>query len=50
MENKNEYAKLATDIFLKNKMPPRSQTNSLELDTILNKLLDQDGKELHPIS
>ena len=50
MENKNEYAKLVTDIFKKNKMPHRSQANSLELGTILNKLLDQDGKELHSIS
>ena len=32
----------------KNKMPPRSQANSLKLDPILDVFLDQDGKELYP--
>ena len=36
MENKNGYAKLVADIFKKEKIPPRSQANSLELESMLD--------------
>ena len=35
--------------FLKSKMPPRSQANSLELDPIVDVFLEQADKELYPI-
>ena len=33
----------------KNKMPPRAQANSLELDPILDEFIDKDGNELYPV-
>ena len=48
IESKNGYAKLVTVIF-KDASQVTTQTNSLELDPILDAFLDQDGKELYPI-
>ena len=45
MENKNGYANLVTDIFLKIRCLPGHQANSLKLDPILDVFLDQ----LYPI-
>ena len=33
----------------KNKMPPKAQANSLELDPIIDEFLDKDGNELYPV-
>ena len=48
MKKKQWICKTCDRYLEKNKMPLRSQANSLELHFILDVFLDQDSKELYP--